>query len=178
MWNTSSASNLQSTRTCVHQKAGYTFSLAKTLPSNAAQLLPIDSSYGTLDTKAPLILLAIGIAITGISLLFYLYSVTVLLVKNTPPPLNVLRIAFLAGISAAIFLLISSAKITAFADKMTGATDISAGVTIHAWMGWAFYVASWVATGFIWAAVSVSIGVAFMIAGALQAQQSHTQLLP
>ena len=177
MWNKSSASNFQSIRTCVHQKAGYTFSLAKTLPSNAAQLLPIDSSYGTLDTKAPLILLAIGIAFDGVSLLFYLYSIIIMLVKKTPP-LNILRIAFLTGIPAAILLLISSAKITAFADKMTGATDISAGVTIHAWVGWAFYVASWLATGFIWAAVGVSIGVAFMIAGALQAQQSHTQILP
>jgi hypothetical protein len=177
MWNTTSAINTQSTRTCVHQKAGYTFPLAKALPSSAAQLLPIDSSYGTLDTKAPLILLAIGIAFAGVSLLFYSYGVIALLIKNTPP-LNVLRIAFLAGISAAIFLLISSAKITAFADKMTGTTDISAGVAIHAWMGWTFYMASWLATGFIWAAVGVSIGVAFMIAGALQAQQSHTQILP
>jgi hypothetical protein len=175
MWDATSASNIQSTHTCVHQKAGYTFSLAKALPSNAAQLLPPD--YGTLDTKAPLILLAIGIAFAGVSLIFYLYSIIVMLVKNTPP-LNGLRIAFLAGIPAAIFLLISSAKITAFADKMTGPTDISAGVTIHAWMGWAFYVASWLATGFIWAAVGVSIGVAFMIAGALQVQQSHTQILP
>jgi hypothetical protein len=89
----------------------------------------MDSSYGTLDTKAPLILLAIGIAFDGVSLLFYLYSIIIMLVKKTPP-LNILRIAFLTGIPAAILLLISSAKITAFADKMTGATDISAGVTM------------------------------------------------
>jgi hypothetical protein len=175
MWDTTSASNIQSTRTCVHQKADYTFSLAKALPSNAAQLLPTDN--GTLDTKAPLILLAIGIAFAGVSLIFYLYGVIALLVKKLPP-LNVLRIAFLAGIPAAILLLISSTKITAFADKMIGTTYIGAGITIHAWMGWAFYVASWLATGFVWAAVGVSIGVAFMVSGALQAQQSHTQILP
>jgi hypothetical protein len=148
-----------------------------TAKHRAAQLLPIDPSYGTLDTKTPLILLAIGIAFAGVSLLFYLYSVIVLLVKNKPS-LNTLRIAFLAGIPAAIFLLISSAKITEFADKMTKATDISAGVTIHAWMGWAFYVVSWLATGFIWAAMGVSIGVAFMIASALKVPQSHTKILP
>jgi len=69
MWDTTSASNIQSTRTCVYQKAGYTFSLAKALPSNAAQLLPTD--YGRLDTKAPLTYSQLVLP-----LLVFLYSFT------------------------------------------------------------------------------------------------------
>jgi hypothetical protein len=69
---------------------------------------------------------------------------------------------------------ISSAKITALADKITGPKDISARVMIHAWMGWAFYVSTWLAAGFMWAALGFSIAGAFKIAHAPEVQKSNT----
>jgi hypothetical protein len=177
MWNTDAANadKNQSTNICVRQKAGYTFSLAQTLASsNATHLPPLDSSYGTLDTKTPLVLLTIGITLTGVSLLSGLYSVVVLLVTGTPP-LLVLRVSYLAIVATVNLLTISSAKITALADKMTGPNDISAGVMIHAWMGWAFYVSTWLAAGFMWAALGFSIAGAFKIAHALEVQKSNAR---
>jgi hypothetical protein len=174
-WNAeaTSADINQSTSTCVRQKAGYTFSLAQTLGSNTAKLLPVNSSYGTLDTKTPLILLTIGIALAGVSLISLLYGVVVLIATSTPP-LAVLRVGYLASIPTAILLTISSAKTTALADKMIGAKDISTGVTVHAWIGWTFYVSAWLGAGFMWAAVGFSIAGAFRIASALQAQQLNS----
>jgi len=175
MWNSDVAAAGKSQRTsiCVRQKAGYTFSLAKIVPDDAVQWLPVDSSYGVLDTKVPLILLTIGIALAGVSLISLLYGVVVLLLRPTStPPLGILRVGYLASIATAILLTISSAKITALADKMIGATDISPGVTVRAWMGWAFYVSTWLGAGFMWAAVGFSIAAAFRISRALQVQHS------
>ena len=163
MWNTNAtnANKNQSTSICVCQKAGYTFSLAQS--SNAAHLPPLDSLYGTLDTKTPLVLLTIGIALASVSLLSLLYGVVVLLVTSTPPVL-VLRVGYLASVPTVILRTISWAKITALADKITGAKDISARVMIHVWMGRAFYVSTWLAAGFMWAALGFSIAGAFKIA--------------
>jgi hypothetical protein len=162
MWKAVDGDKNQSTITCVHQKAGYTFSLAQTLGSNAAQLLPANSSYGTIDTNAPRVLLTIAITLAGIALTNLLYGVVVLPVTSTPP-LFALRIGYLASIPTAILLTISSAKITALADKMTGVKEISPGVVVHAWIGWAFYLASWLSVGFMWAAVGFSIAGAFKV---------------
>jgi hypothetical protein len=131
MWNTDAAKD-QSTTVSVSQKAGYTFSLAQTLANHAAQQLLLNSSYSsTLDTKTLLVLLVIGIALAGVSLLSFLYGVVVLLVTSTPP-LVVLRVGYLANISPMLLFTISSAKITALADKMTGTTDIGGGLVVHA----------------------------------------------
>lgn len=147
------------------------FSLAKTLGSDAAQLLPTNSTYGTLDTRTPQVLLTIGITSSGIYLTSLLYGAAVLLVTSTPP-LFVLRVGYLASIAAVIVLTISSAKITSIADKMVGTTYISAGATVHAWMGWSFYVSTWLATSFMWAAMGFSIAGAFKIAQELEVQKS------
>jgi hypothetical protein len=173
MWNTEIANTNknQSTSVCVRQKAGYTFSLAQTLPSSAAELLPVDSSFGTLHTKGPVVLLIIGITWASICITSFFYGIVVLLVTSKPP-LYILRVGYLASIPTVILFTISSAKITAIADKMIGATDISPGVTVHAWMGWAFFVSTWLGTGFMWAALGFSIAGAFKIASALQAQGS------
>jgi hypothetical protein len=144
--------------------------------SNATHQLPLDSSYGTLDTKTPLVLLTIGIALAGITLFSLLYGIVVLLLTSTPP-LLVLRIGYLASIATVILLTISSAKITAIADKTTGAKDVSAGVVVHAWMGWAFYVSTWLAAGFMWAALGFSIAGAFKIAAGLEVQKSNARKL-
>jgi hypothetical protein len=119
MWDAASGSKNQSTIICVHQPAGYTFSLAKTLGSDAAQLLPTNSTYGTLDTRTPQVLLTIGITCSGIYLTSLLYGAAVLLVTSTPP-LFVLGVGYLASDAAVIVLTISSAKITSIADKMVG----------------------------------------------------------
>jgi hypothetical protein len=179
MWNTNGDKN-QSTTLCIRQKAGYTFSLAQTLAANGARLPlqpgPADSSYGTLDTKTPFILLTIGIALAGVTLLSLLYAVIVLLLTSTSP-LLVLRIGYLASIPTVILLTISSAKITASADKMAGAKGLGAGVVIPAWMGWAFYVSTWLATVFMWAALGFSIAGAFKIAAALEVQKKNARQL-
>jgi len=66
MWKTDAVSGLknQSTITCVHQPAGYTFSLAQTLAADGG-MLPAGSSYGTIHTKAAIVLLIIAIALAG-----------------------------------------------------------------------------------------------------------------
>ncbi|KAE9364524.1 hypothetical protein N431DRAFT_550017 [Stipitochalara longipes BDJ] len=174
MWkaDTASGNKNQNTITCAHQQAGYTFSLAQTLGSNVGQLLPAGSTYGIIDTKGPLVLLIIGIALAGTSFTSLLYGVVVLLLTGTPP-LFALRIGYLASIPTAIILTISSAKITALADKMKGATEISPGVVVHAWMGWSFYLSTWLAAGFMWAAVCFSIAGAFKIARSIELQNSR-----
>ncbi|CZR70020.1 uncharacterized protein PAC_19921 [Phialocephala subalpina] len=171
MWDAASGSKNQSTIICVHQPAGYTFSLAKILGSEAAQLLPTNSTYGTLDTRTPQVLLTIGITCSGIYLTSLLYGAAVLLVTSTLP-FFVLRIGYLASIAAVIVLTISSAKITSIADKMAGTTHINAGATVHAWMGWYFYVFAWLATAFIWITIGFSIAAAFKIAQELEVQKS------
>jgi len=179
MWNfdAASGSKTESTVTCVHQPAGYTFSLAQRLASNGDSPLPAGSSYGTLHTKAPMDLLIVGNALSGTSFTSILYGIVFLLGTGTPPLFS-LRVGYLASIPAAIVLTISSAKITALADKMVGATQISSGVILHAWMGWSFYVATWLAAGFMWAAVCFSIVGAFKIARGIELQNSRSRKLP
>jgi hypothetical protein len=173
MWQqdaVSSSNKNQTTISCAHQKVGYTFSLAQSLPSNAAQLLPTDSTYGTISTKNTQVLLIIAIIFLGISMTSLLYGMIVLHVASTPP-LFVLRVGYLASIPAVILLTVSSAKITAAADKMVGVKDLGAGVTVNAWMGWRFYVSTWLATGFMWAVVGFSIVGAFKVASAMEVQK-------
>jgi len=137
-WEIGTAIKNQSTVTCLGQKVGYTFSLAQTLSNDGTELLPINSSRGIIDTKAPAALLIAAIILAGISWMSFLCGIVVMLATNTAP-LNILRVGFLASIPTVIFFTISSAKITAFADKMTGSMELGSGVVIHAWMGWAFY---------------------------------------
>ncbi len=128
-----------------------------------------------IDTKAPAALLIATIILAGIAWIF-LCGIVVLLATDTVP-LNILHVGYLASIPTVIFFTISSAKITAFADKMTGNMEIGSGVVIHAWMGWAFYVSTWFGVGFNWAALSLGATVAFKIADALQFQQSKGFIL-
>jgi hypothetical protein len=46
---------------------------------------------------------------------------------------------------------------------MTGMKEIGPGVVVHAWMGWSFYLASWLSVCFMWAAVGFSIAGAFKV---------------
>jgi hypothetical protein len=173
MWSTATGNKNQSTTTCTHQKAGYTFSLAHELGSDAAQLFPANSSYGIIQTDG--ILLTVGITFAGISLTSLFYGVAALLATGTPP-LYILRIGYLASIPTVIILTISSARITSVADKMTGVTEISPGVLVHAWMGWELYVSLWLSAMFMWAALGFSIVGAFKIASALEAEKSRSRL--
>jgi hypothetical protein len=174
MWNAVGGDKNQSTVACVHQKAGYTFSLAQTLGGNAAQLLPANSSYGTIDSNDSRILLTIGITLAGVSLTSLLYGVVVLLLTSTPP-LLMLRIGYMASIPTMVVLTISSAKITSIADKMTGATEISPGIVVHAWMGPVFYVTTWLSAGFMWAAVGFSITAGFKIAIGMEVEKARSR---
>jgi hypothetical protein len=184
MWNTHriSAGKNSSTVICASQNAGYTFSLAQIFASssNATQPQPrpllIDSSssslYGTLDTKAPLILLTIGIALTGLSVLFFLYGVVIMLVTYTAKmPLGVVRVSYLTSLAVPTFLTISSAKITSLAEKTTGTADVNIGgvaVAVHAWTERGFYAFIWLGTALMWVVVGLSIAAAFKFASALQ----------
>jgi len=137
-------------------------------------MLPAGSSYGTIHTKAAIVLLIIAIALAGKSFTSLLYGLVVLLVTGTPS-LFALRIGYLASIPPVILLTISSAKITAIADKMTDVTEFSPGVVIDAWMGWSFYVATWLAAGFMWAALGFSITAAFKVAQGIELEKSRAR---
>lgn len=182
MWNTHtpSAGKNASTVACASQTAGYTFSLAQILAasSNATLRLPIDGSpnpsslYGTLPTKTPLVLLTVGIALTGLSVLFYLCGVLVMLATRSPKMrLGILRVAYLASTAAPIFLTISSAKITSLAEKTKGSADVSIGgvaVAVHAGMESGFYAFTWLGTALMWVVLVSSITAAFKFAKELQ----------
>jgi SUR7/PalI family len=172
MWRQDANNINQNATVCVHQKVGYTFSLAQSLPSNAAQLLPAD--YGTVRTRNTQVPLIIAIVFIGISMIALLYDM-IALHATIIPPLRVLRIGYLASIPGVILLTVSSAKITATADKMVGVKDLGGGVTVDAWMGWRFYASTWIATGFMWLAIGLSIAAAFRIAAAIRVNEVQNQ---
>lgn len=165
MWNahTASAGKNQSTATCTSQRAGYTFSLAQILANDAAQhmLANSESSFGMLTTRVSLILLIIGIIFTGLSLLLVLYGATATIVMPKPP-LNILRIAFLAIVAAAHLFTISSAKITVLAKQAGGTIGVDAGVQIRAWEHKGFYVFTWLSTALMWVVMGLGIVVGLM----------------
>jgi hypothetical protein len=160
MWNNhiASAGKNESTTICHSRALGYTF-------DEAAAALPGDQSYLTLDLKASVILLLLGIIFSGLSALLFLAGIVAIRTTNkTNKWLNLLRIAYLANVAAPILLTISSAKITALAEKWVGTTYTEDGVPVTAWMCRDFYACTWLATGIMWVAVGLSIAVAFKIA--------------
>lgn len=179
MWNahTASAGKNQSTSRCISESATYVFSLAKLLNHDASvQLLPTTSKI-ILDTKAPLVLLVLGITATGVSLLGFLYGIFVMMraIRVVDMPLVVLRIAFFASIAALITLTISSAKITANADRITGTTNIGTGQPVHVYMDAGFYACTWLATGLSWVALALAVTAAFKIGKMQQTQTPNVQ---
>ncbi|OAL17885.1 hypothetical protein AYO22_11229 [Fonsecaea multimorphosa] len=179
MWknHTASLGKNHSTISCTSQSAGYTFSLAQIVGGDAGQQLVIaDHHRSTLDTKAPFVLLVLGIASMGLTVLSFLYGVGVLhSVKRRGGPLGkremplvVLRMGFFASIASTILLTISSAKITASAGKMAGRIQVDGGKDVHAWMTGGFYAVTWVGMAFVWAALGLVLAAAFKIAGVLE----------
>lgn len=158
MWSKDSASagKNKSTTICHPQPLGYTFGEAA---------LPGVRYYPALDLKASAILLLLGIILSGLSAVLFLASVAAIRITNkTDKWLNLLRVGFLANVAATILLTISSAKITALAEKWVGTTYTEDGVPLTAWMGRDFYACTWLGTGIMWVVLGLSIAVAFKIA--------------
>jgi len=177
MWNAhdSSAGKNRSTISCVSQSAGYVFSLAELLNhDNSIQLLSATSNV-ILNTKAPLILLTLGIAFIGISFLGYLYGIfaTRYNIVLADRPLFILRVAFFTSIAAPIMLSISTAKITASAAKMVGTVNAETGQPVYISMDAGFYAVMWVATAMSWVALGFVIFAAFRIAGMMKHQNAN-----
>ncbi|EXJ72588.1 uncharacterized protein A1O5_03734 [Cladophialophora psammophila CBS 110553] len=178
MWNghVASAGKNHSTISCTSQSAGYTFSLAQIIGGgDAGQQLLLAYHHRTLDTKAPFVLLVLGIASMGLTVLSFLYGIVALRTKTRrrqlhkkEMPLVVLRIGFFACIASTILLTISSAKVTASAGKMTGRVQIGGGRAIHAWMNSGFYAVTWIGMAFVWVALGLEIAAAFKIAAVLE----------
>lgn len=178
MWNSHdvSAGKNESTTTCLSQRAGYTFSLVQFLQRDTGipTLAVPDSSFGTLSTRAPLILLAVGIAFTGLALLLVLHgAVTMAVAPTAKPPLNVLRTAYFAILISAHMLTISGAEITSWTGKAKGTATVGEGWTVQAWTEKGFYVFMWLATGLIWTAYALALVVGCMLARVLRTYQSN-----
>jgi hypothetical protein len=160
MWSNhiASAGKNKTTTVCQPRVLGYTFDEATTA-------LPGDESYPTLDLKASAILLLLGIIFSGLSAMLFLTGIVAIRITNkTDKWLNILRVAYLTNVAAPILLTISSAKVTALAEKWVGTTYTEDGVPVTAWMGRDFYACTWLGTGIMWVAVGLSIAVAFKIA--------------
>ncbi|KAK4944357.1 hypothetical protein LTR10_016243 [Elasticomyces elasticus] len=196
MWNNhvfESGRNMSvgSPRSCATQALGYTFSLARVLfdtatststtaTTTARPVLDILASYGTVDTKASVALLIVGIIFTGISQVLYLDSILALVATNMREEhlLMMLRVAFLSSIPAVITLTISAAKITARAKQIQsqaagiGIVGVGSGVTatVKAHLGSGFFPAMWIATGFMWLALAIEVVVALRIARGMRRQ--------
>ena len=157
MWNnhTASGGKNESTTVCDPQPLGYAF-------SEVASAFPGDQS---LDLKAPSILLLVGVLFSGLSALFLLAGIAAIrITSKTDKWLNLLRAAYLGNVAAPILLTISSAKITALAEKWVGTTYLKDGVPVTAWMGRDFYACAWLGTGIMWVAQGLAIAVSFKIA--------------
>ncbi|OAP65260.1 hypothetical protein AYL99_01232 [Fonsecaea erecta] len=184
MWNRhlARAGKNRSTVTCTSQSAGYTFSLAQIVGGGDAgqQLLALNTHHRlTLDTKAPFVLLALGIASMGLTVLSFLYGIFVLHAiarqggrrGRKEMPLVVLRFGFILCIASTILLTISSAKITASAGKMAGRVQVGGRRNIHAWMDARFYAVTWVGMAFVWTALGLVVAAAFKIADVLEEEK-------
>ena len=174
-WETGSDQTVKDTssRTCVRQNPGYTFSLDEVLSqaqdnsSLTGRSMSAESTWNpTLETAVPIGLLMAGIACAGLSALLMVYSILALKIKGTPP-LFLMRVSYLASIPAAIFFTISSAKVTVLAGRLTGTWTSRYRVAINAWKGTGFYAETWAVVALIWLAVGVSIATAFSLANQL-----------
>ena len=160
MWSNhiASAGKNKSTTSCDPRALGYIF-------GGAASALPGGQSYVTLDMKASSILLLLGIIFSGLSALLFLAGIAAIrITKKTDKWLNLLRVAYLTNVAAPILFTISSAKITALAEKWVGTTYFEDSVPVTAWMDRDFYACAWLGTGIMWVAQGLAIAVSFKIA--------------
>jgi hypothetical protein len=162
MWMNSkgAAAQNESTTQCEPKNAGFTFSISEELAADAppaAQSLFTNWSYGTLNTRPAVALLAVGISLAGLSLLAYLYSLGMVPTIEPKDSLTSLRIAFLSGVVAAIFLTNSGAQITAKAYKLTNLSNVVLPVSLNAWRSDKFYIYVWLSIGLIWCAVAKGV---------------------
>ncbi|KAI1615662.1 hypothetical protein EDD36DRAFT_194095 [Exophiala viscosa] len=190
MWNDhvfKSGRNMSagSPRFCATQALGYTFSLARVLSesediakSTNTTVLNALASYSTVDLKAPVALLIVGIIFTGLSQVLYLDTIFALVATNMREErlITMLRVAFLSSIPAVITLTISAAKITArarqiqsglFSKSVDLRSSVTVSVSVKAHLGSGFYSATWTATGFMWLALALEVVTALRIAGAM-----------
>lgn len=157
-----------STIQCEPKSAGYTFSLSSELAADtvpAAQNLFANWSYGTLQTEASMVLLAMGIGFMGLSLLAYLYCLITRPMLERADSLIALVIALVSHGIAVILLTNSSAEITVKAHKLTDLASVTLPVTLNAWQTKAFYVLIWMSVGFMWGAVPIAVIIALLVGG-------------
>ena len=138
-----------------------------------AQPIPLDASYGTLNTHTEFVLPVVGIDFASLSLLVVLVGTVAMLVTGTPreKPLAVFRVTYFTTPVAALALTISSAKITARADRLAGTTSIRPDELVRAWMDEGFYAPAWVATVFLWVCNGLSIFVGLKIQRILEIEK-------
>lgn len=164
-----SAGKDKSTVKCISQSAGWTFSLSKILASSDVQPLSAHSADAKLDTTAPLVLLAFGIAAMGLAMIFLAHGLVGTLAKRAlEPNLIPLRIGYLSSIAGGVFLTNSFSHLTAAADRLTGTIYLSRGLEARAWMESEFYVIAWLGTAFMWMAVACGVTCAFMLSYSLK----------
>jgi hypothetical protein len=168
-----------STAVCWIQNTGYTFSIAKLIGSDDEQQ-SIFQHYRTVNTKAPFILLVLSIVSMGLAILAFIYGIIVMARASTKGqmvkrdlPLTVLRIALFACIASTILKTISSAKITASAEKSSGMVEVD-GKALHAWTHSGFLAIIWVGTALLWIALALVVAAAFRIAATVKDFDART----
>lgn len=180
MWMNSKGAAVQneSTIQCEPKNAGFTFSISEELAADsppAAQSLFTNWSYGTLDTRPAVALLAVGISLAGLSLLAYLYSLGTVPTIEPKDSLTSLRIAFLSGGVAAIFLTNSGAQITRKAYKLTNLSNVVLPVSLNVWRPDKFYINVWLSVGLMWCAVGVGVILSYFLGGLYRFKFRDTQ---
>lgn len=179
MWNqhhTASSGRNGSTTVCWLQNAGYTFSISDIIDRDDAV------HHHALNTKASFILLVAGIGTMSLTVVGFLYGIIKMARTRAKGqrlnikhdlPLTVMRVAFFACIASTILTTISSAKITAAADRSAGgfeviAGDAASGTVVHASSNSGFLAIIWVGTALVWLGLALVVVAAFRIAAVLQ----------
>ena len=166
MWQPVSTNQKNGSSTiCTVMEGGYSFSLTKLLTIDAGLSLdyPLLSnwSFATINTKAPFIELAVGIACVSVTIIAYLITIIAIPNLTAASPLLVPRIGYLASIAALIMLIISAAKITSIMDNILD--DKAVKENGLAWSNGAFYALTWVAAGLMLVTFILSLVFAFTI---------------
>jgi hypothetical protein len=138
---------------------GYTFSLPNLLASDAG--LPPDStflsscSFAVLNTKGPLIWLAVAIPATGVTALAYLLTMVTTPRLKRGSPLLWPRVGFLGSIVSLNTLIGAGAMITVLVHRVLEAKPAGEGEV--AWSTGGFFVLTWLATGLMAGMVATEV---------------------
>jgi hypothetical protein len=121
-------------------------------------------SYGSLETKAPAVLLAVAIGFWGSTLLIYLHS---LIKKSTLRPgvsLALLRYTYLLNMIAAALLTSSAAQISTLSYNIASSPPTDLPVRLDALYVKGFYF-PWMSASFAWSAAGTAISLSVVNGG-------------